>query len=256
MAYYPYNSAREAVQPITVPGGASGVGAYYPWNSAHEPLLPINGLGTADQSLADEELRRLLGRAAPVAIVSEWAEQRTDLVWRPVAGRSQLTLLPLTEASLAAARKASGGNAVASIGILGQEPITQARARAAFDGTPYRLSLALAVYSLSDKRPLPRALFLWIATLRDPMDRGGGGRQVSGAARAFGGELVYIVELPLPTGARAPAVAFHPARLTRSLKQDPATEEQQAASPSAISLLPWFVGGAVIAGAGWWFATK
>ena len=164
MAYYAWDSAHEPVQPVTpAPGSTvSGVGAYYAWDSAHEPVVPINGLGTDSEEAkaADEALRARIDDRPPVAVVGEWAVQKTDNEWADTPKETALTLLPLTDSDLNQARHAAFGLEARVIGVLYKRPARSADQELAFAGTPYAPSLALAVYSLTDTRRVALPYFL------------------------------------------------------------------------------------------------
>ena len=210
MAFYAYDSTRQAVQTIGPNEGIrrDGVGAYYAYDATHEAVQPINGASLgASASLTDEVMRDILGNRRPVLVAGEWAERVTDTVWRPQASSSELTLIPITDADLARVRKNAGGHEVPLVGILAQRSARMRDSENAFVGTPYTLQSEIAVYAALDRRPVPVPAFLTIARLReDPADRDGGKDGVQAAAMALRGQLVYVVSLPARTRRALPPI--------------------------------------------------
>jgi len=259
MSYYAWDSAHEPVQPVTpAPGSvASGVGAYYAWNSAHEPVVPVSSLGdTGEAKLADEALRAAIDKRPPLAVVGEWAIQQTDGVWVDTPAQSALTLLSVGDRDLNRARHAAFGVEVPVVGVLHKTPEAEADQALAFVGTPYAPARALAVYSLSDTRRVALPYFLTLATLRDVADRDGGTRSVERAARALGGRLVYVISLEKAPNQRLPGARFQEVFSQIGLAAAEAASRvpvpAQAAAAPLGAVLPWFVGGTVVAGAIWW----
>lgn len=224
MAYYAFDAAREPPQRVTTDAGkepvrVDGVGAYYAYDAAHESVQPINGLAlSGSDKMADEAARVLIGRRRPVMIARTWARHVTDVVWQDELGDSQLTLLPLTDGELAAVKRSAFGSSLPLVGVLAVEPMAMTVAAKAFAGTPYELADSYAVYSLADKSPIARPLYLFVARLRDADSADGGNGLMTAAASALGGKLVYIVKLPLPARARGPGAAF---RLVFSATRQP-----------------------------------
>jgi len=260
MAYYAWDSAHEPVQPVTPAAGStvSGFGAYYAWDSAHEPVVPISGLGADSEEgkVADEALRARIDDRAPVAVVGEWAIQKTDNQWADTPKETALTLLPLTDEDLNQARQAAFGLETRVIGVLHKTPKRAADQALAFAGTPYEPSLALAVYSLTDTRRVALPYFLTLATLRDITDEERGNHSVARAARSLGGALVYVISLPATPNQRRPGARFQEVfdRIGLSAADAPPLPRAPAPAPAptSMSLLPWFLGGTLVAGAAWW----
>lgn len=264
MAYYPWDSAHEPVQPVTPPEAgtaASGIGAYYAWDSAHEPVEPINGLGeTGEAKLSDEALRALLGRRPPRAVVAPWALQVTDLEWQevPHAKQSSFTLLPLTDRDLNQARRGAFGAQAQVVGVLMKRPRSLADQALAFVGTPYGPVFSLAVYSLTDTRRVALPYFLTLAVLRDVAATDRGSRSPAAAARSLGGELVYAVSLPMKPGDRAPGAEFQ--QVFRAIGDSAAAPAPvPVAAPASASSVPlglYFGLGAIAVGGAWWFLSR
>jgi len=258
MAYYPWDSAHEPVEPVTPAAGSvpSGIGAYYAWDSAHEPVMPVNGLsGSAEAKISDEALRALIDHKPPVAVVGDWALQATDLNWLESKHESAFTLLPLTDRELNRARRGAFGAEAAVVGVLMKTPMPLAAQARAFAGTPYQPVLPLAVYSLTDTRPVALPRFLTIAALRDIMapDRGTG--SVEAAARALGGELVYVISLPKEAQQRAPGATFQ--EVFRAIGATPPAVTPPPAAPAAsASLGLYFLGGVLAVGGAWWALSR
>lgn len=258
MSYYAWDSAHEPVQEVTPSPGsaASGLGAYYAWNSAHEPVVPISGLGDTEESkFADEALRAWVDRRPPIAVVGEWAVQQTDNRWVDAPKETALTLLPLTDRDLARARHAAFGVEVRVIAVLHARPQSQADQALMFVGTPYEPRLALAVYALDDARPVAVPSFVTFATIRDIADTDRGAGSVERAAARLGGRLVYAISLPKTPNQRAPGAPFQAVfeqiGLAATELPLPAAPTSPVAAPSAVSIVPWFLGGTLVAGAVW-----
>ena len=259
MAYYAYDSAHEAVLPVTR-SGTGGIGAYYAWNSAHEGVLPVNGLGqTPESELVDDAVRRMLGARRPVDVVAEWAKQAGDFMWSPLAPETQMTLLPITPSEVGRVTKAAFGHPLGIVGVYARGLVRRQVAEQAFSGTAYGLSGVLAVYSLADRAPVARERYLYLAGLRGPEDKEGGRRSLGQAAAELAGTLVYPVSLPLGPRARRPGRVLPPSLGQASPGPEPAPVEPglgPAAEPSPLALLPWVVGGALAAGIGWYLVTR
>jgi hypothetical protein len=258
MAYYAWDSAHEPVEPVTpAPGSTvSGLGAYYAWDSSHEPVVPVSGLGadSEEAKVADEALRARIDSRPPVDVVGEWAIQKTDNQWADTPKSAALTLLPLTDQDLNQARHAAFGLETRVVGVLHKTPKRPADQALAFAGTPYEPSIALAVYSLTDTRRVALPYFLTLATLRDIADEDRGSHSVERAARALGGTLVYVVSLPATQNQRRPGARFQEVFNQIGLSAAEPSTPAPAALPeqSSLNLVPWFLGGTLIAGGIWW----
>lgn len=269
MAYYAWDSAHEPVQAVTPSPGSvpSGIGAYFAWDSAHEPVVPVNGLGTTGESkLADEAMRALIDGRRPLMVAGEWAIQDSDIVWRDTPKEAALTLIPITDQDLNRARRGAFGAETPAVGVLRKTPALLANQELAFAGTPFAVSLSLAVYSLSDAARVALPYFLTIASLRDLDDADRGTQSVAHAARQLGGTLVYIVSLPKPPSARNPGAPFQAVFQTlaqrRAIGADaapvplPSAPAVVPAPPSDLGLVPYFVGGLAAAGGVWWLLSR
>lgn len=259
-AYYAWDSAHEPVEAITTPGATpSAVGAYYDWNSAHEPVLPINGLGGSPESeLADHALRARIDRRPPLAVVGEWARQAGDLDWRDAKKTQALTLLPLADRDLNAARVAAFGQEVPVVAIYRKSLRSLADQELRLVGTPYEFSESLAVYLPSDTARVAKPSFLTIARLRHLGDKDGGSGSLERAAKSLGGSLVYVVSLPAPRGMRAPGASFRDVFRKVALSAADAPPLPAAAAPVSASttIWPFFVGGAVLTGGILWLVRR
>lgn len=216
MAYYPYNSAREAVQTLGRNDRVrvDGVGAYYAEDMTHEAVEPINGLALGSAaSHADVATRTIVGRRRPLMVAREWAVRVTDLAWKAPATTDELTLIQLTDAELRQVRSAAHGHEVQMVGVLTERPPSMAQAQGVFVGTPYALSEVIAVVGVADQRPIPTPLFLVTAHLRDAIDADGGRGRVGDSAQMLGGSLVYLVALPARNQRLLPPINVAIARL-------------------------------------------
>lgn len=253
MAYFPYNAARPAPQPV------SGLGSYFAWGSNAELYRPVNGLagGTEEQKLADDAARARIEGRRPLAVVSEWATQVTDISWQEVRGVSAITVLPLRDGDAAAVKREAFGNELPLVAVFGTKEAPLEVARAAFSNTPYRLTAVLAVYALDDAGAIARARYLWLATPRSPLDKDGGSGSLEEAARKLRGTLCYLVSLPKPPGGREPGAPFE---AVRALELGAAAAEDAALPPPPpgpqISHYAWLVGGMAVAGGVWFLLTR
>ncbi len=92
------------------------------------------------------------------------------------------------------------------LALLSEQPIRPDEVARALEGTSYtRFDPGLAVYSQSDKTGVPKMLFVYWASLRDPGDPAGGSNSMSVAAQSLGAELVFAQQVPRDaTDQRAP----------------------------------------------------
>jgi len=199
MAFYAYNSAREAVQSIGSNDRlrTDGVGAYYAYDATHEAVQPINGLsGRPEETLADEALRQVVGNRRPLLVAGEWAIRVTDITWKPPSTADELTLLPITDREVAQVKQAAFGHELPMIALLAPRLVGLEEAEGAFVGTPYAFDHMAAIYAIGDRRPLPVPMFLLVARLRDAEDRDGGTGALDRTAATLGARLVYPISLP------------------------------------------------------------
>jgi hypothetical protein len=195
MAFYAYNAAHPAPMPIA----PSGLGAFYAYDATHEAVLPINQLSGVlgpSGTLSDEAIRELTQGRKPVAVVTEWAEAKTDTRWVDSSSPNELVLIPITDADLAKTKRMAFGHDLPMVAIVGTEPARLALAEQAFAGTPYKFMQALSVRAIGDMKPMPTALFLWIGKDREPGDGEGARGLLDDTARALRGKLVHLIALP------------------------------------------------------------
>jgi hypothetical protein len=180
----------------------------------HDPELPAYGMGQNDVpqvGFGDEILREMLS-ATPLGAYVPWAQQVSDAEWSEIPQQWVFTCVPVSQQMLDEVKRAAFGHEVGWVGILFDQPATINAIERALHGTPYALDSSQAVYDLNYPGQIPRIRFLVWAQLRDMMPgdgAGGGTASMDVAAAALHGQLVYVIQGPVPAGAKRPTVNFN-----------------------------------------------
>lgn len=236
------------------------LGAYY---GAHDNE-PIAGLGASDQ-FAVQTLQELVQglipgvpALSPLGVFAPWAKQDGAIDWVSAPPDHNQLIYPLTDQHVAAVKAATFGHELPMLAVLTANPMTLAKAEAAFDNTAYRFSGVEAIYSLDDKKPVPTIYFLYLGEVRDPGDPGGGKSAVSTAAQLLGGKLVSALPIPRTGTERShPAVSFNLALSAQVSPASPLPANVVPAAPTGRAPSKWWilpvVGGLAAAGGYYWW---
>jgi hypothetical protein len=246
------------------------LGAYFrAVESQPIPEPQLDGLGSQDQ-FAVEALQELLEAQGirPAAAMAPWGIQEGSVDWQAEHPDHSLLLYPISDGLLTQVEKSTFGMPVPAVAILTTTPVVLAKAREAYDDTPYRFHAVEGVYRLDDKKPVPTIYFLYWGHYREPNDSGGGRSALQSVASMLGGSLVFPLQLPRTGQERQhPSVTFQLA-LAAQLSGQPAAALPPTAVPSALApsaapapsaawwLLPVVGGLAAYGGYRWWKGRK
>lgn len=165
------------------------------------PFFEVSAVGADFPGLPSAasgvDLSWLLANAPKIGVYTPWAVQQGDLSWEEVVTPS--TNVALFELGPVLSYSASlGFGAPGYVAILTQAPLTLSMAAAAYAGTPYKLSSAMAVYAQDVAGPSYgwKLAFLYWGSQRDPGDQAGGSGAVETAAGSVGGKLVFAQDVP------------------------------------------------------------